>query len=199
MQPPDVSFMKPLSTYYDHELEKWLRNNPGRVVTTFQVAELFGNAYMKAATAEIAANGFRKTEIYSTNRDIFLPHEFEAADPTDIAIDEAGNEGGGAAEVSEVGAAEVAVHGEGTVAVYGAVNVTDGQNEGSDVVDVADMTAGNQQAGPEDDRAVQETNEVGAKDDMAIDGAQKTGTVSKQDKTAFNVLTDPVPSTSRYI
>ena len=37
MQPLDVSFMKPLSTYYDKELEKWLRNNPGRIVTTFQI------------------------------------------------------------------------------------------------------------------------------------------------------------------
>ena len=37
MQPVDVSFMKPLSTYYDQELEKWLRNNPGRTVTTFQI------------------------------------------------------------------------------------------------------------------------------------------------------------------
>ena len=30
MQPLDVSFMKPLSIYYDQELEKWLRNHPGR-------------------------------------------------------------------------------------------------------------------------------------------------------------------------
>lgn len=64
MQPLDVSFMKPLSTYYDQELEKWLRNNPGRVVTTFQVAEFFGNAYMRAATTQVAASGFRKTGIY---------------------------------------------------------------------------------------------------------------------------------------
>ena len=42
--------MKPLSTYYDQELEKWLRNRPGRVVITFQVAESFEIAYNKAAT-----------------------------------------------------------------------------------------------------------------------------------------------------
>ena len=41
MRPLDVSFMKLLSIYYDQELEKWLCNHPGRVVTTFQVAELF--------------------------------------------------------------------------------------------------------------------------------------------------------------
>ena len=47
MQPLDVSFTKSLSIYYDQELEKWLRNHPGRVVTIFQVAELFGIAYTK--------------------------------------------------------------------------------------------------------------------------------------------------------
>ena len=34
MQPLNVSFMKPLSIYYDQELEKWLCNHPGRVVTS---------------------------------------------------------------------------------------------------------------------------------------------------------------------
>ena len=54
MQPLDVSFMKPLSTYYDQELKKWLPYHPGQVVTTFQVAKLFETAYTKAATAQIA-------------------------------------------------------------------------------------------------------------------------------------------------
>ena len=84
MQPVDVSFMKPLSTYYDQELEKWLRNNPGRIVTTFQITELFGYAYVKAATSQTAANGFRKTGIFVRTEYIyiFLPNEFAAADPT---------------------------------------------------------------------------------------------------------------------
>ncbi|CAM1325721.1 Uncharacterised protein r2_g3461 [Pycnogonum litorale] len=40
LQPLDVSFMKPLMTYYTQEVEKWLRNHPGRVITTFQIAGL---------------------------------------------------------------------------------------------------------------------------------------------------------------
>ena len=72
MQPLDVSFMKPLSTYYDQELEKWLRNNPGRIVTTFQITELFGHAYVKAATSQTAANGFRKTGTFPTNIYIYI-------------------------------------------------------------------------------------------------------------------------------
>ena len=84
MQPLDVSFMKPLSIYYDQELEKWLRNHPGWVVTTFQVAELFGIGYTKAATAQTAINGFKKTGLFPTNRDIFEPHDFAPCQPTNI-------------------------------------------------------------------------------------------------------------------
>ena len=43
---------------------------------------------MKAATSITAANGFRKTGIFPTNRDIFLSHEFAAADPTDMPVDD---------------------------------------------------------------------------------------------------------------
>ncbi|XP_065665046.1 uncharacterized protein LOC136086699 [Hydra vulgaris] len=34
MQPLDISFMKPLSTFYDHNLRKWLRTNPGQILTS---------------------------------------------------------------------------------------------------------------------------------------------------------------------
>jgi len=83
MQPLDVSFMKPLSTYYNAEVSKWLRNDPGRTVSTFQVAQLLTPAFQKAATALTAANGFRKTGMWPVNRDIFEDHEFAPSDPTD--------------------------------------------------------------------------------------------------------------------
>ena len=80
MQPLDVSFMKPLSTYYNAEVSKWLRNDPGRTVSTFQVAQLLTPAFQKAATALTAANGFRKTGLWPVNRDIFEDHEFAPSD-----------------------------------------------------------------------------------------------------------------------
>ena len=52
-----------LRTYYTQSAENWLRNHPGRVVTTFQTAGLFGSAYLRAATMLTAVNGFRKTGI----------------------------------------------------------------------------------------------------------------------------------------
>lgn len=83
IQPLDVSFMKPLSTYYNSEVTKWLRNHPGRTVSTFQVAQLLTPAFQKAATAQTAANGFRKTGLWPVNRDVFEEHEFAPSEPTD--------------------------------------------------------------------------------------------------------------------
>ncbi|KAF2893032.1 hypothetical protein ILUMI_13144 [Ignelater luminosus] len=37
IQPLDVSFFGPLCTFYNQEVSKWLKNNPGRVVTPLQV------------------------------------------------------------------------------------------------------------------------------------------------------------------
>lgn len=76
MQPLDLAFMGPLKTYYSQEIENWLRNNPGRVVTSYQVCELLGKAYVRCATAEIAINGFRKSGIFPFNKHIFRDHDF---------------------------------------------------------------------------------------------------------------------------
>lgn len=54
LQPLDVSFMKPLSTFYNQECEKWLRSHPDRVITMFQIGEVSGLAYITAATPEVA-------------------------------------------------------------------------------------------------------------------------------------------------
>jgi hypothetical protein len=38
MQPLDVAFMGPMNTYYEQEVRSWLRNHPGRVVTSSKLA-----------------------------------------------------------------------------------------------------------------------------------------------------------------
>ena len=66
----------PLKTFYCQEMEKWLRSHPGRVVTVYQIGELFGNAYKRSATGEIAANGFRATGLFPCDKNIFRPYDF---------------------------------------------------------------------------------------------------------------------------
>ncbi|XP_065674201.1 uncharacterized protein LOC136091146 [Hydra vulgaris] len=86
LQPLDVAFMKPLMTYYALEIENWMRNHPGRVVTTYQIAELFKNSYLRAASAITAVNGFVKTDIFLINRNIFTDNDFASALSTDIPL-----------------------------------------------------------------------------------------------------------------
>lgn len=84
VQPLDVSFYGPLSTYYNQEITMWLKHNPGRVVTCYQVGKLFSNAYQRAATMSNAVNGFAKTGIFPLNPEIFPDWMFAPSDPTDL-------------------------------------------------------------------------------------------------------------------
>lgn len=83
LQPLDRSFMFPLNTFYVSSIEKFLRNNPGRTVTQFQISKLFGEAYLRAATPTTAINGFRKCGIYPYNPDVFTDVDFAASEVTD--------------------------------------------------------------------------------------------------------------------
>ena len=71
LQPLDVSFFKPLQTYYGQEGDKWLRSHAGRGITTYHVSELLGAAYLRAATMANAVNGFRKCGIWPCDRHAF--------------------------------------------------------------------------------------------------------------------------------
>lgn len=86
LQPGDVSFMKPLMTYYADETRKFLRTNPGKVVTIRQIAPLFGAAFIRAATTSTALNGFKKTGIWPLDPNIFTDIDFMPSTTTDIEI-----------------------------------------------------------------------------------------------------------------
>ncbi|CAF4891595.1 unnamed protein product [Pieris macdunnoughi] len=87
LQPLDVAVMYPLSIYYNQALEKWMNNNPGRVVTVFQVAKIFGEAYLKAATPSNIISGFLKCGIQPINQDVFSDVDYVAAETTEVEAD----------------------------------------------------------------------------------------------------------------
>ena len=89
LQPLDVAFFKPLQTYYDQFIARWLRQHPGRTFTEYQVGEAFTEAYGKAATVAIASHGFEKCGIWPYNRDIFGEHDFAPSVTTDRPMHEA--------------------------------------------------------------------------------------------------------------
>lgn len=80
LQPLDRSFFKPLEVHYTQAMEKWLREHVGRQVTQYQVAELLGEAYGRAATIQNAVNGFRATGTWPVNRYVFRDSDFIASD-----------------------------------------------------------------------------------------------------------------------
>ncbi|XP_030766578.1 uncharacterized protein LOC115890479 [Sitophilus oryzae] len=88
IQPLDVSFFGPLSNYYNQAITKWIKTNPARTVTAFQVGQLFSEAYEKAAVMGNAVSGFKTTGIYSPNPDIFPEWMFSPSDVTNLVLEE---------------------------------------------------------------------------------------------------------------
>ena len=58
------------------------------MVTQFQIAALFGSAYLEAATMTNAINSFQKAGVWPVNRNIFFKADFLAAETTDINFSE---------------------------------------------------------------------------------------------------------------
>ena len=71
MQPLDVSFFKSLKSWYNIEVEIYLRSSNGKTVKVYLVSKLVGKAFVKAATMESAVNGFRKAGLWPPNRHVF--------------------------------------------------------------------------------------------------------------------------------
>lgn len=86
LQPLDVSFFRTLSKYYEDAVIKWLRNNPGRVVTLFQIADLFDEAFIQSASMLTAINGFKKSGAWPVDMNIFTEADFLPADSIDFAL-----------------------------------------------------------------------------------------------------------------
>ena len=68
LQPLDRSVFGPFKTAFNRAMDGWLRSNPGRRVTIYEIPHLVNEAHMAAMTPANAISGFRNTGIYPYNR-----------------------------------------------------------------------------------------------------------------------------------
>ena len=95
-QPLDVSFFKPLKTYWLEACHRFMQDNPGRVVTKYQFSSLFATAWYKAIRPETFISGFRKVGV--------CPFDSTAITAPDVPVNE--DEPGGEPSDDEAGGDE---------------------------------------------------------------------------------------------
>lgn len=66
----------------------WLVSNPGRVITQWQMAELFGTAYCRSASVDKAVSAFRTCGIWPVDPGVFTDEDFAPSVVTDTPINE---------------------------------------------------------------------------------------------------------------
>ena len=83
MQPLDRSYFKSLKSAYNAACDRYMKRNPGKRITLYNMAALFTEAYLPSATPLKAVQGFRTCGLWPYNRDVFSEEDFAAARVTD--------------------------------------------------------------------------------------------------------------------
>jgi hypothetical protein len=94
LQPLDRSVYGPFKGAYDRAMDGWLRSNPGKTVTIYEIPAIVNEAHMSAMIPRNIVSGFQNTGIHPFNKDLFSDDDFAPAAPTDreIVVHEATNE-----------------------------------------------------------------------------------------------------------
>ena len=92
MQPLDVTYFKPLSSYFNQAADRWIRMHVGRAIQVRHIGGLLAEAFSQASLVATAVKGFEKTGIWPPNSNVFSDDDFFAtsvargdAMPTDEA------------------------------------------------------------------------------------------------------------------
>ena len=105
MQPLDVAVFKSLKSAYNNSVDTWMRSNPGRRVSEYEIAQLFSTAYTKAATMDRAINGFRAAGLWPNDAGVFTDEDFVASQLTDETQPDGEDQEAGVAGGVDIGTA----------------------------------------------------------------------------------------------
>ncbi|XP_026736710.1 uncharacterized protein LOC113500199 [Trichoplusia ni] len=84
LQPLDVSFFKPLKSYYHQQATSWQHAHPNQGITKVVFGGIFKQAWNQAATVGNAVKGFEKTGIFPLNANAIPDHKFIGEQGLDI-------------------------------------------------------------------------------------------------------------------
>lgn len=95
LQPLDRSVYGPFKAAYNRAMDGWLRSNPGKTVTIYDIPSVVNEAHMSAVIPRNIVSGFQSTGIYPFNRELFSDVDFAPAVTTDrdIEVNQATEEG----------------------------------------------------------------------------------------------------------
>ena len=83
LQPLDVAVFNPFKTGFNKAMDNWMRCNPGKTVTIYDIPALVNEAQMVAMTPRNITSGFHSTGSWPYNSDIFPETAFAPAYVTD--------------------------------------------------------------------------------------------------------------------
>ena len=73
----------PHKTYFNSNANAWMLLHPGKTVTIYQMAQLIGDAWLKAATPTNIISGFKLAGIWPLDRTVFQSHQYLPSSVTD--------------------------------------------------------------------------------------------------------------------
>jgi len=83
LQPLDKAVYGPFKQYYDRFLDNWIKSNPGKTCSIYDVAGIAKEAYNLAFCKKNIESAFQATGIFPLNRDVYTDADFLPSDVTD--------------------------------------------------------------------------------------------------------------------
>ena len=86
MQPLDRTYFKSLKSSYNTSADSWMISHPGKRITFFDMAGIFGTAFLRTATPDKAIHGFKCCGLWPFDSMVFSDDDFQACAVTDEAL-----------------------------------------------------------------------------------------------------------------
>ena len=78
LQPLDVAVYGPLKCHYKKTVNEWNLSHPASRITIYDLPKCFNRAFFRALSFENIDSGFKKTEIWPLNSEVFTDDDFLA-------------------------------------------------------------------------------------------------------------------------